>query len=90
MQEILETLGQRMRQLRERERVSQEDFADYCGLHRTAVSMLERGKTIPRLDTLLIVSRALGVTVSRLLRGIERWGALPSKTKFRDATVNHG
>jgi len=32
---------------------------------------LERGKTIPRLDTLLIVSENLGLSVSELLQGIE-------------------
>ena len=37
MQEILLTLGSRMRSLRERKEMSQETFADVCGLHRTAV-----------------------------------------------------
>ncbi len=79
MQEILETLGRRMRQWRERQGISQEDFAESCGLHRTAVGLLERGKSKPRLDTLLIVAHGLGVTVSKLLRGIEHCGKLPSK-----------
>ena len=68
-----------MRNLRQRKQMSQETFADVCGLHRTAVGLLERGKSIPRLDTLLIVSHALGVTVSKLLQGIEHCGKLPSK-----------
>jgi len=80
MQEILVALGRRMKELREKQRVSQEAFAERCGLHRTAVGLLERGKSIPRLDTLLIVSEGLGVTVSTLLRGIEHIGKLPSKT----------
>ena len=50
---------------------SQEDFAAECGLHRTEMGLLERGKTIPRLDTLLLVSQYLGLSVSDLLRGIE-------------------
>jgi len=82
MQEILETLGRRMRELRERQGISQEDFAESCGLHRTAVGLLERGKSIPRLDTLLIVSHGLGVTVSKLLHSIEDCGKLPSKTGY--------
>ena len=80
MEEILEALGQRMRDLREKKGISQEDFAEACGLHRTAVGLLERGKSIPRLDTLLIISQGLGVTVSKLLQGVEQWGKLPSKT----------
>src|SRR5216684_2269963 len=63
MQEILVTLGNRMRNLRERKGISQESFAEICGLHRTAVGLLERGKSIPRLDTLLIVSEHLGIAV---------------------------
>ena len=71
MQEILLTLGNRMRSLRERKEMSQETFADVCGLHRTAVGLLERGRSIPRLDTLLIVSEHLGVEVSELLEGLK-------------------
>ena len=41
-----------MRQLRAARGVSQEDFADACGLHRTAVGLLERGERWPRLDNL--------------------------------------
>ena len=71
MQEILLKLGNRMRSLRERKEMSQESFADVCGLHRTAVRLLERGRSIPRLDTLLIVSEHLGVAVSELLEGLK-------------------
>ena len=69
VQEILLKLGNRMRRLRERREMSQETFTDVCGLHRTAVGLLERGRSIPRLDTLLIVSEHLGVAVSELLEG---------------------
>lgn len=72
MQEILVALARRIRAERERKGVSQEDFAGDCGLHRTAIGLLERGKSIPRLDTLLLVSQGLGLSVSELLRGIER------------------
>jgi transcriptional regulator with XRE-family HTH domain len=71
MQEVLLTLGNRMRSLRERKQMSQETFADVCGLHRTAVGLLERGRSIPCLDTLLIVSEHLGVAVSELLEGLK-------------------
>ena len=41
-------LGKRVRYEREQRGMSQEGFADLCGLHRTAMGLLERGKTIPR------------------------------------------
>ena len=72
MQTILSALGQRIRELRERKKWSQEEFADRCGLHRTAVGLLEQSKRIPRLDTLLTISRGFGITVSDLLDGLEK------------------
>jgi transcriptional regulator with XRE-family HTH domain len=71
MQEILQKLGDRIRNERQRKCFSQEAFAEECGLHRTAVGLLERVKSIPRLDTLLIVSQHLGMPVSQLLRGLK-------------------
>ena len=71
MEEILVALATRIRSERERHGVPQEHFAEDCGLHRTAIGLLERGKSIPRLDTLLLVSQGVGLTVSELLRGIE-------------------
>jgi len=71
MQEVLRELGQRIRTWRKGKGMSQEGFADLCGLHRTAMGLLERGKSIPRLDTLLLVSQHLGLSVSDLLQGIE-------------------
>lgn len=71
---ILGRFGARLRNLREIQGFSQEGFAKECGLHRTAVGLIERGKRIPRLDTLLIISRHLKITAADLIRGIERWG----------------
>jgi transcriptional regulator with XRE-family HTH domain len=71
MQEVLCELGKRIRSERRQKGFSQEGFAAECGLHRTEMGSLERGKTIPRLDTLLLVSQHLGLSVSDLLQGIE-------------------
>lgn len=70
VEEILLAFGALIRSERERKGRSQEDFAADCGLHRTAIGLLKRGKSIPRLDTLLLVAQGLGLTVSELLRGI--------------------
>ncbi len=71
MQDILLALGNRIRSERKRKGMSQEGFADICGLHRTEMGLLERGKTVPRLDTLLIVAEHLGATVSTLLEELK-------------------
>jgi transcriptional regulator with XRE-family HTH domain len=88
MQEILVTLGNRIRSLREQQGISQEAFADVCGLHRTAVGLIERGRSIPRLDTLLVISEHLGVAVSELLESqlhLRKRKMQENRTAFRSA-----
>jgi transcriptional regulator with XRE-family HTH domain len=72
MRAFLIALGDRIRQLREQRKWSQEEFADLCGLHRTAVGFIERAERNPRLDTLLTISKGLDITVSELLQGLEK------------------
>jgi transcriptional regulator with XRE-family HTH domain len=72
MQEVLRALGERIRSRRKKKGFSQESFAETCDLHRTAMGLLERGKSIPRLDTLLTLAEHLGVSVSELLQGLSR------------------
>lgn len=72
MQQILLALGKRMRELRAKRGFSQEAFADHCGMHRTAMSLIERGKRVPSLRTLVTISRGFGITVSELLRGVDK------------------
>lgn len=72
MRPFLWALAERVRTLREERRWSQEEFADRCGLHRTAIGFLERAERNPRLDTLLTISKGFGITVSELLQGIEK------------------
>ena len=48
-----------LRQHRDDAGLSQEELADLCGLHRTEISLLERCKRSPRLETIVILSRGL-------------------------------
>jgi transcriptional regulator with XRE-family HTH domain len=87
MEKVLIALGNRIRELREAKHWSQEEFADLCGIHRTAVGFLERAERNPRLDTLLTMSKGLGITVSELLDGLERRSQSASRrTSFRKRT----
>jgi transcriptional regulator with XRE-family HTH domain len=72
MQQVLLALGRRLRELRADRGVSQEAFADLCGLHRTAMSLLERGKRVPSLRTLLTLSQGFGISLSELLEDVDR------------------
>jgi transcriptional regulator with XRE-family HTH domain len=72
MQQVLLALGKRLRDLRAERGFSQEAFADHCGLHRTAMSLIERGKRVPSLRTLLTISQGFGISLSELLRDVDR------------------
>jgi transcriptional regulator with XRE-family HTH domain len=63
-------LGERVRQLREARGWSQEGFAHEGGLGRSFAGAIERGEKDIRLSTLLKLARALGVSLSQLLKGI--------------------
>lgn len=58
--------GQRVRQLRQAQGLSQEDLADKAGIHRTYISDVERGARNLGLDNVFALARALEVPPSRL------------------------
>jgi transcriptional regulator with XRE-family HTH domain len=55
---------------RERLGLSQETLGRMCGLHRTEISLLERCKRSPRLETIVVLARALELAPGDLLDGI--------------------
>lgn len=79
MQHVLLALGKRIRELRSKRGFSQEAFADHCGLHRTAMSLIERGQRVPSLRTLLTISSGFGITLSQLLREVDK--GIPAKKR---------
>ncbi len=66
------TFGQVLRQVREDSGISQEHLASECGLDRTYISLIERGQRNPTLKTVFVLSEALEVAPSTLIRKIER------------------
>ncbi len=56
--------------LRRRSGLSQADAGLRAGLHRTAVSYLERGMRMPRLDTLLRIAGGIEAEPWELLEGL--------------------
>lgn len=72
MQEILKALGQRVRELRKKKGFSQEAFADITGVHRTWMGAVERGERNLSFHNLVLISKALGITLSQLLSGLEK------------------
>jgi transcriptional regulator with XRE-family HTH domain len=70
--DIHRVLGRHIRDLRSKRGFSQESFADHCGLHRTYMGSIERGERNLTLQTMLSVAEGLGITVSKLLSGLEK------------------
>jgi transcriptional regulator with XRE-family HTH domain len=66
-----EQFAENLREARDRAGLSQEALADACDLHRTEISLLERSKRSPRLETIVILAKGLGLAEpGELLRGI--------------------
>lgn len=71
MEDVRERLAGNLVAERTRAGLSQEALAEVCDLDRTEISLLERGKRLPRLDTIVRLSRALEIEPSKLLDGIK-------------------
>lgn len=70
-EEVNRLFGKAVREYRVQAGLSQEELADVAGLHRTYVSLLERGQRNPSLQVVLTLARALGVAGATLVAEIE-------------------
>jgi transcriptional regulator with XRE-family HTH domain len=68
--DILESFGKRVRERRKALGLSQEAFAVKCGLDRTYVSGIERGKRNVALRNIEAVAKALGISIAELMQGL--------------------
>ena len=59
-------IGERLKALREQKKLSQGDIEKRTGLLRCYVSRVENGHTVPSVDTLEKMARALEVPMYRL------------------------
>jgi transcriptional regulator with XRE-family HTH domain len=59
-----------LRRAREVAGISQEELAERIEVHRTEISLLERGGREPRLGTMVKLAVALGTTPEALCAGI--------------------
>jgi transcriptional regulator with XRE-family HTH domain len=69
-QNLRTSFGQRVRELRSSQGLSQEAFADRCGFVRTYMSRIETGTANPSLDAAKVLADGLGVSLSELLEGL--------------------
>lgn len=64
--DIVKVFGDNLRKYRSRLGLSQEAFADKCGLHRTYISAIECYRRSIALENIQRIADALGVEVYKL------------------------
>ena len=62
--------GKAVRQRRNKLGVSQEAFADMCGLDRTYIGGIERGERNVALVNIEKIAKTLRLTIAELFRGV--------------------
>ncbi|MEW6663031.1 MAG: helix-turn-helix domain-containing protein [Bacillota bacterium] len=60
-------IGARIKQLREELGLSQNELARRAGIAQSSLSYLESGAKSPSVDTLLLICKALGVSLTEFL-----------------------
>lgn len=71
-----------LQKARQKAKISQEELGFRCDLHRTEISLLERGGREPRLGTIVKLAGSLGVTPEELCSGI-RWNTKSQRFQFK-------
>lgn len=64
--DIVKVFGKNLREYRTALGVSQEKFAEMCGLHRTYISDIERFQRSISLDNIQKIADALGIETYKL------------------------
>ena len=65
--QLFSSIGERIRQLRTEQGISQQDLAARCNFEKSNMSRIEAGRTNLTLKNLYKISRALGVGMSDLV-----------------------
>lgn len=91
-QKFLKSFGKRLADLRKQRGLSQEELADRAGLHAVAITYIETGKRLPKLNTIYKLATGLDVKAEALFKGL--WVIFetppvghPGFTTKRDRTI---
>ena len=81
-------IGDRLRQMREEKKLSQGDIEKRTGLLRCYISRVENGHTVPAIETLEKMARALEVPLYQLFYEGEEPPKLPNLHKRSSSEEN--
>ncbi len=68
---IHKKFGERLKELRDKNKVTQEQVAEKVGVDRSYMGFLERGEKNPTLEKLTLIAKAFNITLSELLKTIK-------------------
>jgi transcriptional regulator with XRE-family HTH domain len=83
-------IGDRLRALREEKKLSQGDIEKRTGLLRCYISRVENGHTVPAIETLEKMARALEVPLYQLFYDGEEPPKLPKLSKRKEDSTAWG
>lgn len=63
---IAQTIGQRIRNYRLQNKLSQEELAERAGCHHTYIGQIERGEKNASIESIDKIASALGISLSKL------------------------
>lgn len=66
-EKILVRFGKNVQRIRKKQNISQEKLAEYAGLHRTYIGMIERAEKNITLCNIEKIAKALNVKISALV-----------------------
>jgi len=95
MSEMAERFGANFLRCRRRVCLSQEEVAVRASLHRTEIGLIEHGRRLPRLDTVVKLAGAVEAEIGELFEGInwvpveQRSGAFVMDSLPRSPTRRH-
>lgn len=71
MSKIAIEIGQRLRNYRNQQKLSQEELAEKCGLHPTYIGQVERGEKNATLESISKIAAGLSIPLSTLFENID-------------------
>ena len=63
-------IGERIRDIRKQQRLTQEELAEKAGIDRSHMGFIEQGRRQPTVTTLHKIAQALSVSFEKLFRGL--------------------
>lgn len=68
-EKLLNSLGLRIKELRKKKGISQEQLGEISGLHRTYIGMIERGEKNITVFNIWLISKALETDLKTIFDG---------------------